>query len=194
MNPNSQEFKNREAVREFLIGEMESMTVPEQVSHYAQGQSGKALTVRDLRKLKELTGLEWFIRKQYGMTHIETRGYQRRRYSDDKTIKNSECVSLLMGHSETNVLWMDTAALEDKNGAYFEGARRRNKLRMEGANDPKFLDRLFSVTVNTAKAIRELKRQKELFDELTAYGEPGEPDCYDLQKICGLYSIDLDKR
>lgn len=193
MNPTSQEFKNREAVRQYLADQIESLTVPEKVSAYAQAHEGKPFTSRDLSKLKEATGLEWFIRKEFGMTTLETRGYQLRRYASNESLPDSECISLLMAHAETGVLWMNGPTLEVKNPAYYEGARTRNKLRMEGMNSTEFLDQLFSVAVVTLKAVRELKRQKEIFDELTAYGKPGDPDSHDLSKIVGLYGLDLGK-
>jgi len=73
----------------------------------------------------------WRLRKEYGMTHLETLTYTRS--------GGSEGMSLLLDWKVTSFP-VDVKAIEERNAAYFSARRQRNHSRMEAMNTKSRLD------------------------------------------------------
>ncbi len=141
------------------------------IVNYLRTREGKPLTIRDEKALRELTGdVELYIRKQYGMTHIEWGGYGR--------AKGYKGGSLLIAHSTTGVT-VKMENVERHNIAYFGAAVDRNAKRKKALDDTPTLERVVFLSKQLLEAKAELEKLME-------YGTPLEPDRYAVREALGL--------
>ena len=160
--------------RAIMESSMEPVDIAEAVAVACSENAGKLLTKRFADRLREMTGVEWTIRRNYGMTHVETLAYAR---SDWTHPPEGPRICLLLAHSEKNVEIPTGIEVEEKNPAYFEAARKRNKYRakvLAAGGLPPELDSVLS-------AMDELGRAYEHVVELinaSGCGSHSVPDWY----------------
>lgn len=177
------EKHTRDSVSELIFANWES-DLPDRVLEALRPLDGKPITTRILAKMPALPESDgWRLRREYGMTHLQTLSYLR---SD---FRAKHAISLLLAHSEASVP-LDCTYVVERNTAYFEARVRRNHARMEARNDRELLD-VTAVVMNEIEiAIDRLHRVAEHFTKLTEYGTVLDPDRYTLARACGLMDSD----
>lgn len=161
-----------EIIRETISRNMESTILPEQLMHLIQEADGKQLTKRLTDKWGEVLGAELYIRKQYGMTHIDVNGYWRQQYG--KTDSENHQFDFLIAHSEKHV-YLNADLIRDHNARHLSAADKRNHRRELELENQQTIDDL-------AKAIDDYKDAKERLDALIDCFE----DNYRIEKVFGL--------
>jgi hypothetical protein len=153
-------------IQEIIESRIESNEPQDTILAYLKENDGKKLTVRDAKKLSELTGQEIHIDKRFDMTHIEWGTYQQRRVTGGS--------SLLVAYSEKNVV-IDANWIEEKNPAYFSAKDERNEKRQEMLAQPEKMAEL-QIKIGEYKAAKEA--MEDLLDEF--------PDIYKIQEEFGI--------
>lgn len=159
-----------------LIQEQVESDLPDKILEALRPFDGKPVTKRLLDKLPGGRA-EWRLRRDYGMTHIETIDYWRSR--------GNKGFSFLLGYSE-DAFPLNLLFMEERNPAYFDGRRARNHSRMEVVNNKKLLDEMATAMNCVVEAKAALKDATEKFNKLAGYGEPFHADWLLLEKACGL--------
>lgn len=165
----------RQSVHDLIQSRWES-DEPDKVLEALRPFDGKPITTRLLDKMPG--GRErWRLRREYGMTHLETLTYLRS--------GGDAGTSLLFNWTEASVP-LEWAQLEERNAAYFKGRRERNHARMEAMNTRETLDDIAEAMNDAEQAIEQLQLAQERIEELTDYGTPLNPERYAIEKACGL--------
>lgn len=146
---------------------------PDQVLHALRAFDGKNITTRMIDKLPG--GKErWYLRREYGMTHICTRDYGR---------SGGEIgYSFMVAHTEASVPF-SSVDFESRNACYFSARRERNHKRMEAVNDRDMLQEMADTLNDLDSAQRALTMASERFDVLTGYDATFSPDRFALMKL-----------
>lgn len=166
-------------VHDLLQNEWES-DLPDKVIEALRPHNGKLVGKNLIKYLPEVPD-GWRIRRDYGMTHLESWEYTRSQGSSPK--KHS--LSLLLAHSESNV-YIDVDDIEKRNPAYFSARRERNHARMEAMNTKETLDGVAQAMSDAAYALEYFQRTIEALNKWTEYGAPVSADKYDIERAVGL--------
>lgn len=151
--------------------------MPDKVLEALRPYDGKVITTRLLPKLAQATGLEWRLRRQYGMTHLETVDYGR---SSGHT-----GYSLLVSHTESSTP-LNLRDIEERNPTYFSGRRERNHARMEAMNTRDTLDTAADTLNSLRDAYERLTAAYAAWETLAGYGTPLNADKYALERHTGI--------
>lgn len=172
-----------------LESTMEDTAIPAAIAVHADKRVGKPVTVKDAKALEEQLGLPVRIKKQYGMTSVAwALGKGPNPWLEEQ--------SILLAHSDTNVMWPSAEELEQKQPAYYSAARQRNTQRRELlaehktmrealGNEPPRVDDMSRI-YEMAYAIIMLRRARALMQKLVDYGEPLHVINHDIMKLAGL--------
>lgn len=159
--------------RQMLLSTMEDEKEPQRILEWCKKNSGKRLTERN-----KLEG--YYIRKQYGMTHIENKLYRDNRYGDGAM--PSDAHSFLVAHAETNVLVPSPEDFQELNSHEYRGVQERNEKRRAMLNNgAKFCEAL-SAIAHVEAAVKRYREAMQVFDSIFAY----HPDRHTLEKIIGV--------
>jgi hypothetical protein len=170
-------------VHDLLQAQRES-DVPDRLYQALIPHDGKPITTRLVTALQKsadpvVAGMSWRLERAFGMTHLKTREYDRGEY------QTGRAYSFLLAYSEGAVpLYLKL--LQEKNSCYFDARVKRNHARMEAMNTREALDSMANTMNAVQSALQALERAKAQLETLTAYGEPFNPDKYDIERACGL--------
>lgn len=162
-------------IRDFLVSNMESEEPDVIIEIIKTKLNGKLLNVRQLEFFPGGSN-RWKIRKQFGMTHLETKNYGNGKYEKD-------AFSFILGWAELNVVW-DWKLIYEKNGQHFCGRIDRNKKRKEAIYSIEELTKIATVMSEASRIRKELTVIANRFEEVLGYGTPGNPEQYDFMKMC----------
>ena len=166
-------MKTSEEIRAEIESRIES-DEPDLILAVVKKLNGKPVSIRILDKLPG--GRErWWLRKEYGMTHIEENRY----VSPAK--ERSYNYSYLVGHSEGGLIW-DVTDFEARNPGYYAGRNERNEARTKALNDPNLLERFAEACNDVTRRKAMLEEAVAAFNSFLAYGLPLSPDNYYFQK------------
>ena len=149
----------KDEVRDLIESKMEDEDMPNLIASWATLHAGKPLTTRNV-----FGGYK--IRRQYGMTHIDSPDY-----------RDGKGFSFLIGHSERNVVIPDGATIAKKNPCYFAGAQDRNRLRLLILADEKRLTEIADAITTAQLALSSYVEAYERLESVTDYPTP---ERYDL--------------
>lgn len=181
-------FFTHQTVHDLIQRQYES-DLPDRVLHALRPLDGKPITTRLLAKMPELPGgAYWRLIRHYGWTSLETSTY-----STPAGYSSGTSLSLILARSEASVP-LDTAFVEEHNTAYYSGRRERNHARMEAMNTKATLDACADVMNKAQSAIAALRTVAAHLEALTEYGTTLNPDRYEIERACGLYYVDLDRK
>ena len=161
-----------------LVREQWESDFADKVADALRPFDGKMVTTRMLAKLPGGADA-WRLRRQYGMTHLETTKY-------DGGYLNGDGLSILLYHSEQSQPLDLRKVMEDHNPAYWDARRKRNHARMELINTREALQALADAMNAAEQAAARLEQAAAQIDRLTDYDELGSPDRYDIMRACGL--------
>lgn len=171
----------RDSVSELIFSRWEC-DLADRVLEAIRPFEGKPITTRMLAKLPALPdGDSWRLRRQYGMTHLETLTYA--------TGTGRHRFSILLAHSEAAVP-LDLAYVLEHNPADYRGRFERNHARMEARNDRALLEAVAGAMNDAERAIVALERAQDRLRTLTEVGSPAGPERYELERACGLADVD----
>lgn len=163
-----------QTVHDIIQGRWES-DEPDKILEVLRQMEGKMLTTRILVKMPGGRD-RWRLRREYGMTHLETWEYTR--------TQGNGGISLLLDWREDSFP-IETAKIEERNTAYFSARRARNHTRMEAMNTKPLLDQMAAAMNHMERAMQELQEARATFEALADYGQPFNPDQYELERACG---------
>jgi hypothetical protein len=144
-------------LRAAILSQMEDTDRADRILEAMRPFAGKRLTVAIEAKVKEATGESKVdIHKQYGMTHLHIGGYG---WSSDQ----DSGLSLLLAHSEVNVVVPSPEEIAERNVCYFDAAKRRNESRRAALADGAALEAM-------ADAVNKINEGMAYFREATKYG------------------------
>jgi hypothetical protein len=152
-------------VKEIIESRIEVSEPQDTILAYLKENDGKKLTVRDAKKLSELTGEEITIDKRFGMAHIEWGTWQERQKGGR---------SLLVAYAEKNVA-IDVAFVEEHNRAYFSAKDERNQKRREMLADT---EKMALLETKIAEFLAAKDAMENLLEQF--------PDHYEIEKQFGL--------
>jgi hypothetical protein len=164
------------AVRDCIVAGVEP-DEPDTIARIVEGLKGKLVSSAHL-KLFPGGAERWRIRREYGMTYLESTGYANARMGR-KDFDRKDYYSFLLGWSETNVHWGEPApnypekTFESVNSCYFEARRERNKKR-ELALDT--APQLWLALEALRHARIEVARREAAVAAFTEYDQPFNPD------------------
>lgn len=145
-----------QTIRETIEANVESTVLPEQLMQLIQEADGKRLTKRLTEKWEKILDAKIWIRKQYGMTHLDINEYWRQQYRTVETGKHQ--FDFLIDHSETNVC-IDAQRIRKSNARHLEAANQRNYNREMQLENQALINDL-------AQAIDDYKDAKERLEQL----------------------------
>ncbi len=161
-----------QTIRETIENNVESTVLPEKLMQLIEQSDGKRLTKRLTDKWGKILDAELWIRKQYGMTHIDVNGYWRQQYSKVESEKHQ--LNFLIAHAEINV-HIDAERIRESNSSSLAAAIMRNNARENQLKDKERIEEL-------AQAIDECKDAQARIDELL----PSFTDRYSIEKAVDL--------
>lgn len=173
-----------------LESSMEDTAIPDAIAAHADKRAGKPVTVKDAKQLEEQLGVPVRISKRFGMTSVAwALGKAPNPWLDER--------SILLAHSDTNVVWPTAEALRKKEPAYYGAAQERNVHRRALLQEhktmrdaigpgavPAILDQ--SVIYRAAQAVRQLREARENLQKLIDYGEPLHVANFAIEKLAGI--------
>jgi hypothetical protein len=168
-----------ESVRAVVASAWEDFTIPDSVARWARENDRK-----DLRSnlLSQLHGgaTAWRIKKEYGMCHLETANYG----------KNLNAKGAAYGYSfliayQTTGVSISWEFIRDHNKGYFVAAAERNALRLKAMNDPLALAEMAIALNEVEKHRKTLAIAESILSDLTAKGEPFNPERSTFEKLTG---------
>jgi len=150
-----------------------------QIAEWADAHEGKLLTERNKPE-------GWMIRRQYGMTELETDAYARSRWTNSE--QPGPRATVLLAHQETNVRIPSSAYLAECSPAFFTAAVERNDARRALLEDPARLRAI-------ARALNRTRDALALIAELlpTGSGPDSVPDRYDIIRAAGLGDVKVGR-
>ncbi len=176
-----------QTVHDLIQSQYES-DLPDRVLQALRPFDGKDITTRILAKMPALPGVTWRLKRNYGWTTLETSTY-----CTPEGYANKTSLSLMLVRTEASVP-LDTAWVERENPAYFSARVERNHARMEAMNTKPTLDACADAMNRVQAAIAETRAAMASLAALTEYGSTLYPDHYDIERACGAFTVDLDKK
>lgn len=163
-------MKTAELIRKTVESRIEPTDLAVRIRTFLAEYEGKRINDSVIVKLNEqIPGLEFRLRRQYGMSCLEWGGYGRQ--GDERPGG-----SLLIDHTVTN-LRFNMERFSKSNVAYYEAAEQRNAERRAVLDNPSAIEQL-ATAVETLLAARK-KVEDLLNNEFDA-------DRYTLEKLLGL--------
>jgi hypothetical protein len=166
-----------ETLRAHLLARMES-DFPDEVLAALQAMHGKPITTRMIGKLPDVPG-GWKLRRQYGMTHLDSGPYT------DGLMSHPQSIHLLLCHTEASVA-LDISKIEGLNTSYFKGRRERNAQRQLVLGDEHTLTEAARAMEEVSQAIAALQQTIDYLETFTGWGNALHPEDYSIEQLCGL--------
>ena len=114
-------------ITKLIEDRIESTTIQNQIITSLEQHNQKRLNKRHIDELKDNVCDSIYLSKSYGMTHIQ--------WTVRDLEEGTKTQQLLISHDIKNVI-VDTVDIIDRNPAYFEGLRKRNRERQVTLNKP----------------------------------------------------------
>lgn len=143
---------------------IEDTRIPDAIAVHAGKRAGKPVTKVDAKALTDELGIEIRIRRQYGMTHVSWGPYVAEQ-------------SILLAHTDTGVCWPTSAALQEKNPAYFRARDERNAQRKV------ILGERRELAAQAAAAVVKLREAQAELEALIEFDAPLHIVRFDIKKM-----------
>lgn len=162
---------------------------PDEISRIVASLKGKLLSKAHL-KLFPGGAERWSLRREYGMTNLESAGYRNARFGRNDSPDPNDYYSYLLGWSESNVRWGEPApnnperTFENVNPQYFDARVKRNALRREAIASG-HLTEMAEALESLRLARLAVAEAEAKVEAMTAYDEPFNPERYNLLRLVG---------
>ena len=151
-----------QTIKDTIEANVESTVLPEQLMQLIQEANGKRLTTRLADKWAKQLGATIYIRKQYGMTHLDINEYWRQQYKTVETGKHQ--FDFLIAHQEVNV-YIDAERIRNSNARHLEAANQRNYNRELQLQNQDLINDLAQAIDDYKDAQERLKQLKDRFTD-----------------------------
>lgn len=165
-------------VRQVIKSRIES-NEPDLFLEALKPMAGKPITIRLCDKMPGGSD-RWRLRRQYGMTHLETRGYPG-------DYKNE--YSLLLFHSEQAEPLGTPEEIAERNACYYAGRVERNRKRAQAMQSDESCERLANCLNAYTKALTDLEAASTEYKALSDYYGPFNPEEYEFLRM-----VDPDRK